>query len=50
EVERLHIHRVLDTHGGNKAAAARALGINVKTLRFKLRTSMPRRDPGAARG
>lgn len=36
-VERAHIRRVLAAHDGNKAAAARALGINRRTLDRKLR-------------
>ena len=37
EVERRHILRVLDHHGGNKVRTAKALGINVKTLYNKLK-------------
>lgn len=37
EVERRHIHKVLEAVDGNKSAAARILGINRKTLRLKLR-------------
>jgi len=36
EVERLHILRVLDVHGGNKLATSQALGIDRKTLYRKL--------------
>ena len=36
DVEAAHIHRMLALHRGNKAAAARALGIHVTTLRRKL--------------
>lgn len=36
EMERVHIRRVVDAHGGNKAAAARALGITRRTLYRKL--------------
>jgi transcriptional regulator with PAS, ATPase and Fis domain len=37
DVERDHIRRTLETVGGNKAAAARALDLNRKTLYRKLR-------------
>ena len=37
DVERDHIRRTLETVGGNKAAAARALAVNRKTLYRKLR-------------
>lgn len=37
-VELAHIRRVLEAHAGNKAAAARALGINRRTLDRKLRS------------
>ena len=37
EVERRHIVRVLEHHGGNKVRTAKALGINVKTLYNKLK-------------
>jgi transcriptional regulator with PAS, ATPase and Fis domain len=37
DVERDHIKRTLETVGGNKAAAARALDVNRKTLYRKLR-------------
>jgi two-component system response regulator HydG len=37
DVERDHIRRTLETVGGNKAAAARALDVNRKTLYRKLR-------------
>ena len=37
EVERCHILKVLAAEGGNKAQAARSLGIDVKTLYNKLR-------------
>jgi DNA-binding NtrC family response regulator len=37
-VELAHIRRVLAAHGGNKAAAARALGINRRTLDRRLRS------------
>lgn len=36
EVERSHVQRVLDAHGGNKAAAAKTLGITRRTLYRKL--------------
>jgi len=36
-VEREHIARVLDHHGGNRTAAAKALGIDRKTLWRKIR-------------
>jgi two-component system response regulator HydG len=36
DVERRHILRVLDAHGGNKVAASAALGIDRKTLYRKL--------------
>ncbi len=39
EVERAYVRRVLDARGGNKAAAARSLGINRRTLSRKLRDS-----------
>ena len=38
DVERRHILRVLEVHGGNKLRTARVLGINVKTLYNKLKT------------
>jgi DNA-binding NtrC family response regulator len=34
-VERRHILRVLDMHGGNKSAAARVLGVSRKTIERK---------------
>ena len=37
EIERRHILRVLDHHGGNKVRSAKALGINVKTLYNKIK-------------
>jgi two-component system NtrC family response regulator len=37
DVERDHIRRTLEIVGGNKAAAARALDVNRKTLYRKLR-------------
>lgn len=37
EVERTHIHRVLDQTGGNKAQAARILGISTATLWRRLK-------------
>jgi two-component system response regulator HydG len=36
EIERRHILRVLEAHGGNKVAASQALGIDRKTLYRKL--------------
>jgi DNA-binding NtrC family response regulator len=36
EVERAYVQRVVDAHGGNKAAAARQLGITRRTLYRKL--------------
>lgn len=36
EVEKRHILRVLAAHGGNKSRAARALGVDAKTLYNKL--------------
>jgi DNA-binding NtrC family response regulator len=38
-VERAYIRRVLEAHGGNKAAAAKVLGITRKTLYRKLEGS-----------
>jgi DNA-binding NtrC family response regulator len=38
EIERLHIQRVLDASGGNKAQAAKTLDIDYKTLLTKLKT------------
>lgn len=35
-LEREHIQRVLDAHGGNVSAAARALGLHRRTLQRKL--------------
>jgi two-component system response regulator HydG len=35
-VERRHIMRVLDAHGGNRTRAARVLGLDRKTLQRKL--------------
>ena len=37
EIERAYVRRVLEEHGGNKAGAARILGINRRTLYRKLR-------------
>ncbi len=37
EVERRHIHRVMETAGGNLTAAARTLGVDRMTLHRKLR-------------
>ena len=37
ELERVYVRRVLDEHGGNKAGAARILGINRRTLYRKLK-------------
>ncbi len=42
EVERAYVRRVLEARGGNKAAAARSLGINRRTLARKLRDSPDR--------
>ncbi|MFP2959643.1 helix-turn-helix domain-containing protein [Myxococcus sp. 1LA] len=36
EVERAYVRRVVEAQGGNKAAAARILGINRRTLYRKL--------------
>ncbi|HET9597011.1 MAG TPA: sigma-54 dependent transcriptional regulator [Anaeromyxobacteraceae bacterium] len=36
QVERAYVRRIVDAHGGNKAAAARTLGINRRTLYRKL--------------
>jgi DNA-binding NtrC family response regulator len=36
EIERAYIQRVVDARGGNKAAAARQLGITRRTLYRKL--------------
>ncbi len=41
------VHRALDEHGGNKAAAARALGISRKRLYAKLR-EIEASEPGSA--
>jgi PAS domain S-box-containing protein len=49
DLERSHILAVLDRHGGNKSAAARALGIHKTTLWRKLR-SMERHEGSPARG
>jgi len=46
EVERAYVRRVLDAHGGNKAAAARVLRINRRTLYRKLEPE----DAGALDG
>lgn len=32
EVEKSHVMKVVDAHGGNKSAAARDLGVSRKTL------------------
>src|SRR5208283_2108521 len=37
EIERAYVRRVLEEHGGNKAGAARILGINRRTLYRKLK-------------
>ena len=37
ELEREYVRRVLEEHGGNKAGAARILGINRRTLYRKLK-------------
>jgi DNA-binding NtrC family response regulator len=37
DLERAYVRRVLDEHGGNKAGAARVLGINRRTLYRKLK-------------
>jgi DNA-binding NtrC family response regulator len=37
EIERSYVRRVLEEHGGNKAGAARILGINRRTLYRKLK-------------
>jgi len=37
EIERAYVRRVLEEHGGNKAGAARVLGINRRTLYRKLK-------------
>jgi DNA-binding NtrC family response regulator len=37
EIERAYVRRVLEEHGGNKAGAARSLGINRRTLYRKLK-------------
>ena len=37
ELERVYVRRVLESRGGNKAEAARVLGINRRTLYRKLR-------------
>ena len=44
EVERAYVRRVLEARGGNKAAAARSLGINRRTLSRKLRDGAYRKD------
>lgn len=43
DVERAYVHQVLESSGGNKAAAARALGINRRTLYRKIRGQDPAR-------
>ncbi|WP_298441128.1 sigma-54 dependent transcriptional regulator [uncultured Ferrimonas sp.] len=37
EVERLHVLKVIEEHGGNKSAAARVLGVSRKTLDRKFK-------------
>ncbi|WP_028117058.1 sigma-54-dependent transcriptional regulator [Ferrimonas senticii] len=37
EVEKLHVLKVIDEHGGNKSAAARVLGVSRKTLDRKFK-------------
>jgi DNA-binding NtrC family response regulator len=37
QLERVYVRRVLEAHGGNKAGAARVLGINRRTLYRKLK-------------
>lgn len=37
ELERIYVRKAIETHGGNKAAAARMLGIDRRTLYRKLR-------------
>jgi DNA-binding NtrC family response regulator len=39
QIERAYVRRVVDAHGGNRAAAARVLGINRRTLYRKLEPS-----------
>jgi DNA-binding NtrC family response regulator len=48
ELERIYVRRVLESRGGNKADAARALGINRRTLYRKLVGSelLRQRPPG----
>src|SRR5262249_52284805 len=42
EMERVYVRRVLESRGGNKADAARALGINRRTLYRKLGSDITR--------
>ena len=44
ELEEIHIRRVLTKYRGNKTRAARALGINVKTLYNKMKASGMNRE------
>ena len=37
QIERAYVRQVLEEHGGNKAGAARSLGINRRTLYRKLK-------------
>jgi two-component system, NtrC family, response regulator AtoC len=50
EMERRHILRAMELHGGNRGLAAEALGIDRKTLYRKLRSYGHGKDDGSAAG
>ena len=50
EVEKRHIQRVLASTGGNKTRAARALGIDTKTLYNKLKSYKSSEELARKRG
>lgn len=48
EIQRRHVARVLEAHGGNRTHAARALGISRATLIRMIRGTVPRAREGSA--